>query len=107
VLNIRGVRVGVLGSVGEIQRCDQTVRIDWVGQRLKQLKRSQSPLEQLQPLTIRRKYTQNRRPLLGYLTQQLEPGTVLESFGGHDDLERVRAQQIEAVAFVRNRIDGV
>jgi hypothetical protein len=78
-----------LGGGGEIQRCDQTIRIDGVGQGLKQLERTQSALEQFQPLAIGRKYAQNRRPLPGYRAEQLEPGTVLQPFGGHDDLERV------------------
>jgi hypothetical protein len=107
VLNIGSICIGVLGSASEIQRCDQTIRIDGVGQRLKQLEGAQSALEQLQALTIGCKYAQNRRPPLGDRTEQLEPGTVLQPFGGHDDLERVGAQQIEAVALVRNRIDGV
>jgi len=107
MLNIGSIRVGILGSVGKIQRCDQTIRIDGVGQRLKQLEGAQPALEQLQALAIGRKYAQNRRPPLGYRTEQLEPGTVLQPFGGHDDLERVGAQQIEAVALVRNRIDGI
>jgi hypothetical protein len=107
VLNVGSVCIGILGGAGEIQRCDQTTRIDGVGQRLKQLEGAQPALEQLQPLTIGRKYAQNRRPPLGYRTEQLEPGTVLQPFGRYDDLERVGAQQIEAVALVRNRIDGI
>jgi hypothetical protein len=89
VLDIGSVCVGILGSASEVQRCDQTIRIDRVGQRLKQLEGAQSALEQLQPLAIGREYAQNRRPLPGHRTEQLEPGTVLEPFGGHDDLERV------------------
>jgi hypothetical protein len=73
VLNIGSVCVGVLDSVGEIQRCNQPLRIDRVGQRLKQLERTQSAFEQLQPLTIGCKYAQHRWPPLRYLTQQFEP----------------------------------
>jgi hypothetical protein len=56
---------------------------------LKQLEGTQPALEQLQPLTIGREDAQDRRPLLGYLAEQLEPGAVLQPLGGHDDLERV------------------
>jgi hypothetical protein len=107
VLNIRGVRVGVLGSVGEIQRCYQAIRIDRVGQRLKQLEGAQTTFEQLEPLTVGRKYAEYRRPPLRYLTEQLEPGAVLQPFRSHDDFERVGAEQIEAVALVRDRVDGI
>jgi hypothetical protein len=107
VLNISSVCVGFLGSVGEIQRCDQAIRIDRVGQRLKQLEGAQTAFEQLEPLTIGRKNAQNRRPSLRYLAEQLEPGAVLQPFGSHDDFERVGAQQIEAVALVRDRVDGI
>jgi hypothetical protein len=107
VLDVRSISVGVLSGVSESERCNQTLRVDGVGQSLKQLEGAQSPAQQLQPLSICREDAQHRGPLLGNLAEQLEPGTVLEPFRGHDDLECVRAQQVQAVAFVRHTVDAV
>jgi hypothetical protein len=107
VLDIRGIGVGVPSGVSEVERCDQTLGVNRVGQSLKQLERAQSPAEQLQPLSIRRKDAQHGGPLLGDLAEQFEPGTVLEPFRGHDGLKYVRAQQIQAIAFVRHTVDAV
>jgi hypothetical protein len=107
VLNIRSIGVGVLSGFGERKRCDQTFWVDGVGESLKQLERAQPPAEQLQPLSVGREDAQNGGPFLGDLAEQLESGAVLEPFRGHNDLVSVRAQQVEAIAFVRNTVDAV
>jgi hypothetical protein len=96
-----------LRGIGQGKRRDQPFRIDRVGQRLKQFERAESPSEQLQPVTIGREYAQDGRPLLGNLSEQLEPGTILEAFAGNDDFEGVRTQQIQAVALVRDGVDRI
>jgi hypothetical protein len=107
VLDIGGIGVGVLSGASEVERCDQTLGVNRVGQSLKQLERAQSPAQQLQPLSIRREDAQHGGPPLGDLAEQLEPGTILEPFRGYDDLKYVRAQQIQAIAFVRYTVDAV
>ncbi len=107
VLDIGGIGVRVLSGVSEVECCDQTLGVNRVGQSLKQLERAQSTAEQLQPLSIGREDAQYGGPLLGDLAEQLEPGTVLEPLRGHDDLKWVRAQQIQAIAFVRDAVDAV
>jgi hypothetical protein len=72
VLDVRRVGVGPLGGLRERQRRQQALRINRVGQRLKQLERPQATLEQLQPVTVRREDAQDGRPLLGNLPKKLE-----------------------------------
>jgi hypothetical protein len=107
VLNIRSIGVGVLSGLSEIERGDQPLRNDWVGESLKQLERSQASAKQLQAVAIGREDAQNGGPLLGDLAEQLESGAVLEPFRGYNDLEGVRAQQVEAIALVCNAVDAV
>jgi hypothetical protein len=106
-LYIRSIGVGLLSGLGEIERGDQPLRNDRVGESLKQLERSQSAAKQLQAVAIGREDAQHGGPLLGDLAEQLESGAILEPFRGDNDLEGVRAQQVEAIAFVRNAVDAV
>ncbi|HEX7453986.1 MAG TPA: hypothetical protein VF294_16950, partial [Polyangiaceae bacterium] len=107
LLSVGSVCIGMLSGGGQLERREQFLRVDRVGKGLKQLERAQSPAQELQPLPVRRKNAQHRRPFFGDLAEQLEPGTVLEPFRGYDDLERIRAQQVEAVTFVGDAVDGI
>jgi len=99
--------VGAVRGGRHLQRRQQLFRVNRVAEGLKQLEWSQAPAQQLQALAVRCKNAQHRGPLPGNLAEQLEPGAVLESFGGHNDLERVRAQQVEAVGLVGYAVDGI
>jgi hypothetical protein len=47
LLNIGSIGVGKLSGVSERKRCDQPLRVDRVGESLKQLERAQPPAQQL------------------------------------------------------------
>jgi hypothetical protein len=107
MLNVGSISIRILRSVCQVQRCDQTIRVDRVGQRLKQLEGPESASEELQAMPVGSEYPQDGGPLFGDLAQQLEPGAVFETLGGDDDLKCIRTQQFEAVALVRYGIDSV
>jgi len=97
----------LVGGSGQLERCDQLLGLDRVGQRLKNIERPQPPTQQLQPLAVGSENPQHRGPFLRDRPQQLETRAVFQPFGGYDDLERVRTQQVEAVAFVGYTVDSV
>jgi hypothetical protein len=47
LFNIGSIGVGMLSGVSERKRCDQPLRVDRVGESLKQLERAQPPAKQL------------------------------------------------------------
>ncbi len=99
--------MSILSRGCEIQRGDQPFRIDGIGQRLEKVERPEPASKQLQPLAIRGKYAQDRRPFPTDLAEQLQARSVLQALGGNYDLERIRPEQVEAVALVRDGVDRV
>jgi hypothetical protein len=97
VLNGRRVGMGVMRFTRERQCREQLLRVDRVGECLKQLERPEPPLQQVQALAI--------GPALGDLAQQLQPRAILEALAGNHDVELVLAQQVDAVGLVRHGVD--
>jgi hypothetical protein len=95
------------GRTGELQGAQQLLRIDRIAQRLEQLEGTQATLEELQPMGIGGEDSQDDRPALADLAQQLEPRSVFQPLTGDDDLEGVLAQEIQAVSLVGDRIDDI
>jgi hypothetical protein len=69
------------------------------------VERAEASLEQFEAFALGCKNAQHGGPLAPDLTQQLQARTVFQPFGGDDHLEGVQAQQIQAVALVRDSID--
>jgi hypothetical protein len=73
VLNVRSVSIRILGSASQCQRGQQPFGIDGVSESLKQFEGSQPTLQELQPMSVRSKNSQDGRVLLGHRAQQIEP----------------------------------
>ena len=52
VLNVGSVRVGILCRLGKVQRGDQAVRVNRIGEGLEQIERTEPALQKLQSLAI-------------------------------------------------------
>jgi hypothetical protein len=105
VLNRCGVGVRGVSLSCERQRREQLVGVDRVGKGLEQLERCEPTLQQPQPLPIGGEDAQGGRPAPGDLAEQLQARPVLQLLAGHDDIELVLAQQIDAVGLVGHSID--
>jgi hypothetical protein len=80
-------------------------RLDGVREGSEQPERPQAAFEQFQPLPIGGEDSQHARAVFAQLSQQLETRAVLETLAGHDDLELVDSQEIEAICLRSDRVD--
>ncbi len=81
------------------------MRIDRIGQCLKQLEWPEPALQQLQALPVGREHSQRRGPALGDLAEQLQARTVLQALTRDHHVEIVLAQQVDAVRLGGNAVD--
>jgi hypothetical protein len=86
---------------GPFERGFELLLVYRIRQRLEELERPEPAAKHGAPFRLDRENTDDVRPALADVTQELEPRAIAESFAGDEHIEMIGAQEIDARGFGR------